>query len=181
MKSSIIFFIFSFLVVFNSNAQDNINKTSKVEVIKDFKNLYRYQNFFLSGQPTLEALQWFKSQGVTKIINLRSETENKGYSEYAYNEEINAQELGFEYHALPVDGTKDYTPEKLEVFLSLINKNEKTVIHCASAGRVTHFFMAYLIKNKGYSINEAVEIGKSLKFSLPLEKLLETEISMEIK
>lgn len=181
MKSSIIFFIFSFLVVFNSNAQDNINKTGKVEVIKDFKNLYRYQNFFLSGQPTLEALQWFKSQGVTKIINLRSETENKGYSEYAYNEEINAQELGFEYHALPVDGTKDYTPEKLEVFLSLINKNEKTVIHCASAGRVTHFFMAYLIKNKGYSINEAVEIGKSLKFSLPLEKLLETEISMEIK
>ncbi|MCK4699702.1 MAG: hypothetical protein KAT38_05195 [Bacteroidales bacterium] len=55
------------------------------------------------------------------------------------------------------------------------------MIHCASAGRVTHFFMAYLIKNKGYSINEAVEIGKSLKFSLPLEKLLETEISLEIK
>lgn len=55
------------------------------------------------------------------------------------------------------------------------------MIHCASAGRVTHFFMAYLIKNKGYSINEAVEIGKSLKFSLPLEKLLDTEISLEIK
>ena len=125
MKSSIIFFIFSFLVVSNLNAQDSIDKTDTVEVIKDFKNLYRYQNFYLSGQPTLEALRWFKSQGITKIINLRSEIENKGYSESAYNEEANAQELGFEYHAIPVDGTKDYTPEKLEVFLSLINKNEK--------------------------------------------------------
>ena len=181
MKSRIIFLIFSFLVVFNLNAQDNIGKTDTVEVIKDFKNLYRYQNFYLSGQPTLEALLWFKSQGVTKIINLRSETENKGFSESAYNEKANAQQLGFEYHSIPVDGTKDYSPEKLEVFLSLVNKNEKTVIHCASAGRVTHFFMAYLIKNKGYTINEAVEIGKSLKFSLPLEKLLDTEISMEIK
>jgi len=40
--------------------------------------------------------------------------------------------------------------------------------------------MAYLIKNKGYSVNQAVKVGKSLKFSLSLEKLLETEISMEI-
>ena len=181
MKSSIIFFIFSFLVVFNLNAQDNIDKTDTVEVIKDFKNLYRYQNFYLSGQPTLEALRWFKSQGVTKIINLRSEKENKGYTEYAYNEKINVQELGSEYQAIPIDGTKDYTPEKLEIFLSLINKNEKILIHCASAGRVTHFFMAYLIKNKGYTVNEAVELGKSLKFSLPLEKLLDSEISMEIE
>ena len=180
MKSIIIFLIFSFLVVFNLNAQNNIDEADTVEVIKDFKNLFRYQNFYLSGQPTLEALQWFKSQGVTKIINLRSETENKGFLENAYNEEANAQELGFKYHSIPVDGTKDYSPEKLEVFLSLMNKNEKTVIHCASAGRVTHFFMAYLIKNKGYTVNEAVEIGKGLKFSLPLEKLLDTEISMEI-
>ena len=72
MKSSIIFFIFSFLLAFNLNAQDSIDKTDTVEVIKDFKNLYRYQNFYLSGQPTLESLQWLKSQGVTKIINLRS-------------------------------------------------------------------------------------------------------------
>ena len=180
MKSSIIFFIFSFLAVFNLNAQDNIDKTDTVEVIKDFKNLYRYQNFYLSGQPTLEALRWFKSQGVTKIINLRSETENKVFSENAFNEKNNAQELGFEYHTIPVDGAKDYTPGKLEVFLSLVNKNETILIHCASAGRVTHFFMAYLIKNKGYTVNGAVEIGKSLKFFLPLEKLLDTEISMEI-
>ena len=179
MKSSIIFFILSFFIVFNLNAQSNIVNTDTVEVIKDFKNLYRFQNFYLGGQPTLEALQWFKSQKITKIINLRSERENKEYSEYAYNEKSVVKELGFEYHVLPIDGIKDYSSENLEVFLSLLNEDEKILIHCLSAGRVTHFFMAYLIKAKGYSVNEAAKIGRSLKFYLPLEKLLETEIRME--
>jgi len=40
--------------------------------------------------------------------------------------------------------------------------------------------MAYLVKNEEYTINEAVEIGKDLRFSFPLENLLDTEISMEI-
>ena len=82
MKSIIFFFIFSFSLVFNLNAQDNIGNNENVEVIKDFKNLFRYQNFYISGQPTLEALQWLKSQGVSKIISLRSEKENNEYSDY---------------------------------------------------------------------------------------------------
>ena len=180
MKSRIIFSIFSLFLVFNLNAQKTNDKTDTVELIKDFKNLYRYKTFYLSGQPSLEALQWLKSQKVTKIINLRSEKENNEYSESAYNEKNKTSELGFEYHNLPVNGTEDFSPEKLEAFLKLINEDEKILIHCRSAGRVTYFFMAYLIKTKGYSVNEAVEIGKKLKFAFPLEKLLDTKISMEI-
>jgi protein tyrosine phosphatase (PTP) superfamily phosphohydrolase (DUF442 family) len=180
MKSVIYFFIFSFSLVFNLKAQNNIGNTEKVEVIRDFKFLFRYQNFYISGQPTLEALQWLKSQGVIKIINLRSEKENMEYSEYAYNEETYAQKLGIAYYSIPVDISKDYSPQKLEDFLSLMNNDEKILIHCLSAVRATNFFMAYLIKNKGYSINEAVKIGRSMNFQLPLEKLLGTEVSMEI-
>lgn len=180
MKSIIFFFMFSFSVVFNLNGQENIGNTERVEVIKDFSSLFRYQNYYISGQPTLEALQWLKSQGVIKIINLRSEKENTEYSANAYNEKTNAQKLGFEYYSIPVDGSKDYSPEKLEAFQSIINKDEKILIHCLSAVRATNFFMAYLIKNKGYTINEAVNIGRSINFQLPLEKLLSTEVSMEI-
>lgn len=180
MKSIIFFFIFSFFLLFNLNAQGNVRNSERVEVINEFKFLFRYQNFYISGQPTIEALQWLKSQGVTKIISLRSEKENIEYSEYAYNEKSNAQKLGFEYYSIPVDGSKDYTPEKLEAFLNLINMDEKILIHCLSAVRATNFFMAYLIKAKGYTINEAVNIGRSINFQLPLEKLLGTEISMEI-
>jgi protein tyrosine phosphatase (PTP) superfamily phosphohydrolase (DUF442 family) len=61
-----------------------------------------------------------------------------------------------------------------------MNGNEKILIYCRTGGRVTNFFMAYLIKNKEYSINEAVKIGKDLRFSFPLENLLNAEISMEM-
>jgi protein tyrosine phosphatase (PTP) superfamily phosphohydrolase (DUF442 family) len=180
MKSIMTFFILNFFIVFNIKAQDNIGKTDSVEVIKDFRYLYHCQNSYIGGQPTLEELQWLRSQGVNKIINLRTENENTEYSESAYDEKINAQKLGFEYYSLPVGGNNDYTPEKLDAFLSLINKNDKILIHCLSAGRATTFFMAYLIKNKGYTINEAIDIGRNLRFSFPLEMLLDTRMSMEI-
>ena len=179
MKPSTVFLLISLFSTVTLNAQDNQTKTDSVKVITDFKNLFSYQNFYLGGHQTLEELQWLKSQGVNKIINLRSERENKEYSEFAYNEESNAKALGFEYFSVPVDGLKDYTPEKLDELIKHINANEKVLIHCASGGRATDFFMAYLIKSKGYSINEAIEIGRQLKFSLPLEKLLDTKISME--
>ena len=180
MKRLLFLLIASFFLVFNLNAQDNIGSTERVEVINDFKNLFRYQNFYIGGQPTLEALQWLKSQGVIKIVNLRSEKENIEYSESAYNEKTYTQKLGFEYYSIPIDVSKDYTPEKLEVLINLINKDEKLLIHCLSGGRATNFFMAYLIKHNGYTINEAVKIGRSISFMFPLEKILATEVSMEI-
>ena len=61
-----------------------------------------------------------------------------------------------------------------------MNANEKILIHCRTGGRVTHFFMAYLIKDREYTINKAVKIGKDLRYSFPLESLLNAEISMEI-
>jgi protein tyrosine phosphatase (PTP) superfamily phosphohydrolase (DUF442 family) len=180
MKSIIIFAISSFLLLINLDAQDKTKNSDTIEVITDFNNFFRYQNIYLGGQPSLEALQWLKYQGVKKIINLRSDSENNEYSEYAYNEETNAQKLGFEYHSVPVDGAQDYSPEKLNDFLSLVNDDEKIFIHCLSGGRATNFLMAYLIKQKGYTINMAVEKGRSLRFSFPLEKLLDVEVSMEI-
>lgn len=180
MKSIIIFVISSFLLLINLDAQDKIENHDTIEVITDFNNLFRYQNIYLGGQPTLEALQWLKYQGVKKIINLRSDSENNEYSEYAYNEETYAQKLGFEYYSVPLDGAKDYSPEKLNDFLSLVIEDEKIFIHCLSGGRATNLFMAYLIKHKGYTISKAIDIGRSLRFSFPLEKLLDVKVSMEI-
>ena len=180
MKSIIFFLIINFPLIFNLYAQENTGTSKNVEVIKDFKNLYRYQNYYIGGQPTLEALQWLKSQGIVKIINLRAEKENTEYSEYAYDEKAFAQKSGFEYYSIPVDGSKDYTPEKLEAFLNLMKNDQKILIHCHSATRATNFFMAWLIKNKGYSIDEAVTVGRSMSFQLPLERLLGTEVRMEI-
>ena len=179
MKTSIII-LFSLLVVYDLNGQTSIEKENSVQIIEGYSNLFRYQNFYLGGQPTIEELRWLKLQGVTRIINLRSEEENKVYSDYAYNEKSIAEELGFEYINIPVDGTKDYTAKKLEEISNQLSTNDKLLLHCNSAGRVTTFFMAYLIKRKGFTINKAVELGKKLRYSNPLEQLLGIEINMEV-
>lgn len=179
MRTSIIIFIFSFFCLISVNTQAGIEKADTVEKIRGFTNLYRYQNFYLGGQPSLEELHWLKAQGVNKIINLRTRKENDQFSEYAYNEKAIVKELGIEYCSIPVNGSNDYSPGKLKAVSSQIKNDDRIFLHCAGAGRVTHMFMAYLIKSKGYTIDEAVEIGKQLKFSFPLEQLLDIKITME--
>lgn len=73
-------FILIFLLSYSLSAQNEIKRSDTLLVDNGFKHLYRYQNFYLGGQPTLEALRWFKKQGVTQIINLRSHKENEEYS-----------------------------------------------------------------------------------------------------
>tara|TARA_R110001583_G_scaffold55451_3_gene168491 strand:- start:3938 stop:4486 length:549 start_codon:yes stop_codon:yes gene_type:complete len=180
MKTPITTLLLILFLAFSSHAKNQTVKTDSVEIIKDFKGAFKYQNYYLSAQPSLEALRWYKSQGASTIINLRTEKENKDFTANAFNEENMAKELGLDYHCLPIGGSKDYTPENLDAFAKLITGDEKLLIHCRSAGRVTIIFMAYLVKYKGYSINEAAHVGRSLKFSLPLEKMLETEISLDM-
>jgi protein tyrosine phosphatase (PTP) superfamily phosphohydrolase (DUF442 family) len=179
MRTSIIIFIFSLFSLISVNTQAGIKKADAVEKIKGFTNLYQYQNFYLGGQPSLEELRWLKAQGVNKIINLRSRRENNQFSENAYNEQAIVEELGIEYCSIPVNGSKDYSPAKLKAVSGQIKNDDRIFLHCAGAGRVTHFFMAYLIKSKGYTIDKAVEIGKQLTFSFPLEQLLDIKITME--
>lgn len=181
MRTSIILLCLGISLAQSLNAGDNQMSSDSVEVINDFNNLYRYQNFYLAGQPTLEALLWLKGQGVTKIINLRTEKENDRYTGYAYNEKNKVEELGFKYYSIPISGTKDYTPEKLFELTELLSDNEKILIHCQGAGRVTHLFMAYLVDTKGYSLNDAIEVGKKINYSVPLEKLLDKEFTTQIK
>jgi protein tyrosine phosphatase (PTP) superfamily phosphohydrolase (DUF442 family) len=181
MKSIIYTFTICLLTVTGIFAQYKDNQSDSVKVIKEFRNLYQYQHFYLSGQPTYEALQWLKSNGVKKIINLRTDRENSEFSATAFNEESMARQLGFEYHSLPVDGTKDYIPAKLDTLASLLQSEDITLIHCFSASRATQFFMAWLVKYRDYSLNQAVAVGKQTTFSLPLEGLLGTEILMEVK
>lgn len=179
IKSIITTIFISVLISCNTQAQSQIKECDSVKVIKEFRNFYQYGNFYLAGQPTLEQFQWLKNHGVKKIINLRSEKEIKDFTDFSFDEKSNAEKMGFEYHSIPIDGIKDYSPENLDLLANLLNNDGKVLIHCTGAGRVTDFFMAWLVKAKGYSIDEAVEVGKKLKFSIPLEKLLDKEFTLK--
>jgi protein tyrosine phosphatase (PTP) superfamily phosphohydrolase (DUF442 family) len=178
-KTFFALFCISFFCIGKLDAQVTPIIRDTVETIEGFRNISRYQHFYLGAQPSYEALQWLKSKGVGTIINFRSVKENTDFTSASYNEELVAKQLGFNYISIPVDGTKDYTPEKLDEFAGFLRDHKPVFIHCAGAYRVTYFFMAYLIKYQNYEMDEAIEIGKKLTFSFPLENLLDTKITMK--
>ncbi|NBC83500.1 MAG: hypothetical protein GVY19_08970 [Bacteroidetes bacterium] len=173
--------LFSFLMVLVSLTGYSVEPQPTDTVIKleSSSGFYQLNSWYLGGQPNLADINWFHDQNVEMVINLRSEKEIEDYTRYAFDEDSVIQSLGMKYVSIPVGG---FTSEKLDTFAEHINNTDgKIMIHCARAGRVTHFIMAYLIKYRQFTINEAVNIGKQITFSLPIEKLLDQEINMSLK
>lgn len=180
MKSFLSIAIFVFTLCGNLDAKFQEPDSDTVEIFDEWEGLFRYENYYISNQPELENLEWIAEQGVTKIINLRTVDENKDFSKESFNEKRTVKKLGIEYKSLPISSGSGYTPENLELFMEFVNPGDKVLIHCKSGGRANSFFMAYLVKEEGFSIDKAVDIGKQIKFSFPLEDLLGVEITMEL-
>jgi uncharacterized protein (TIGR01244 family) len=156
-----------------------LRTTAKVQ---GFTNLFQTGNFFIAGQPTLEELRWLKSAGVTLVVNIRSEAENKEFADTAFNEENIAKEMGLAYALLPVREKESYSPKTVDSFAALLSGNEgKVVLHCASAGRATNLWMAYLVRHRGFDVDEAALVGRQMRFTLPFEDFLGGRILMRLE
>ena len=172
--------LFLFILISSNIVSQNIEyKGDSVEIITEFPDLYHYHNFYIAGQVSLEALKWLKSKGVTKIINLRTQQEMTEFTKTSYNEALQTKKMGFDYYIIEVLGLAGYNDENLQKFIPLINADEKILIHCMTGIRANDFFIAYLIKKQGYSIEEALKIGRQIKFLIPLEHLLNEKITKE--
>jgi protein tyrosine phosphatase (PTP) superfamily phosphohydrolase (DUF442 family) len=180
MKTAMLITVLLSLLHFGLHAQDSAPEV-EVETIEDFEDLYRYKNYYISGQPSLEALKWLQSQGVAGVINLRSEGENEDFTASSFEENSIVEELGMKYYRIPVSGRDGYSPENLATMAEMIGKHDKVLIHCAGAGRATSFLMGYLVKYKGYTLDEAIDVGQELTYFLSLENLLDIEITMHAR
>ena len=148
-------------------------------LINEEINLYRCGDFFLGGQPPVEALEYVKNEGVTTIINLRSGEEMEKFSEYGFNEDSLVQELGMQYKPLPMAGQISFNPETLATFTSLLKETKgKVFIHCYGAYRVTYLMMAWMLTEEGYSMDAALAFGRKMKYFSPLDGLLGEELTL---
>lgn len=186
MKTFTFLFLVFSISVFDVSSGYSRNLPQKevpeVQKLDRAPNLFQCENMFYSGQPNLETLEWLKTQGVDLIINLRSEDENKDFSESSFDEKDIASKLEMRYISIPVNGYSSYTPENLAKFAEAMNGDyNKVLIHCGSAGRVTTFMMGYLVEYKNYDLSDAIKFGKQIKFSFPLENLLSKEIVWDTK
>ena len=151
------------------------DRVIKVEGIKD---LFQTGDFYIGGQPNLETLRLLKTQGVTLVVNLRTEAENKEFAVAAFTEETIIKELGLTYSAVPIGDKESYSPKTVgKIAETLKNNSGKTLIHCATGVRATNLWMAYLVRHRGQTLNDAVLVGKQMKFTFPVEDFLGSKVS----
>ncbi len=161
-------------------AAPNLNEApiDSLHKVEGKKDMFRSTSYYIGGQPNLETLRWLKAEGVTTIINVRSERENKEFADMAFDEAAMAKELGMAYASIPLGDKGTYRPQAVDTFaIVLKNHTGKAFLHCLSAGRASYLWVAYLVKYRGYSLNDAIAIGKTAKYPTTLEDLLGAKIN----
>lgn len=114
-------------------------------------------DMFIGGQPTARALREMKARGVTTVVNLRTPEEMQ--KAVKFDEVGLIKELGFTYVYLPVRGNDEfpYSPATVAQFSeALKNAHGKVLLHCTVGWRASHLWAAYLIKERGVSVDSAL-------------------------
>lgn len=136
---------------------------------------------YIAGQPSEVALREMVAGGVTTIINLRTQPEMDNRKQVPYDEAAVLKELGATYVHVPLGGPDTpYTPAAVDIVAKAIEnaKGEKVLLHCTVAWRASHMWAAYLVKYKGFTVEEAKRQAEAINFNgyraggVPFDSLL---------
>lgn len=108
------------------------------------------------SQPTANDLALLAKQGTTVVIDLRNQSEDRGFDEVAV-----AQQIGLNYVNLPISGPAEITidnAKKLDALLAQY-QNSTVLLHCHSSNRVGAL-LALRATLQGVDREAALEIGK---------------------
>ncbi len=147
---------------------------------------------FVTGQPDALALaDLIEDEGVTLIVNLRTPAEMERLEK---REENPFDEAGFvrpytvsygvEYLELPIGGEDNPpTPAQVDAFAeALARHDQRALLKCASGGRSSQMWAAYLVRRWGMDVNEARRQAGMMNFGpSTMERLLGVEFEYEIK
>lgn len=122
------------------------------------------------GQPTEEQLRAMAADGLSFVLDLRAEGEDRGFDEPAA-----LQSLDVPYLSLPVDAERMEQPETFERFIEAMQDLDgPTLVHCASGNRVGALYYAYLVAGKGENREAARKRARDMGLrSSALEKAVE--------
>ncbi len=139
---------------------------------------------FIAGQPTADALKEFNANGVTTVINLRTQQEMDNRQQVPYDEAALLDELKVNYVHIPLGGPDTpYTPASVEEFATAFEAAEgKVLLHCTVAWRASHMWAAYLVNHKGFTLEEAIRHADAINLNgyqqpgkQPIELFLELD------
>lgn len=143
--------------------------------------LYRDGRVYIGGQPSEEALVKMKELGVTAIVNLRTQREMDNREYVPYDEKAKAAELGLEYVHLPIGGEDHpWRPEVVDGLADVLRRHPGPVLlHCTVAWRASYVWTAFLIRELGLPLDEALARGEAIALDeSPLGDLLGRKVKL---
>lgn len=110
------------------------------------------------GQPQPHELVALERAGVRHVVNARTEGELE-----AWDEARLLDELGVEYHHIPIAGADDLDPEAVRRFDEILGEigDEPVLLHCSSGNRIGALFALRAAWIDGKDSETAIEIGRA--------------------
>lgn len=162
-----------------------VDKDGMPQAVEGFagveRNLYRDGRVYLGGQPTEDALRRFKELGVTAVVNLRTPGEMEDRTRVPFDEATFVEELGLAYVWIPLGGEDHpYTPAAVDRFAEVVREHGGAVlVHCTIGWRASYLWVAYLIREQGFELAEALARGEAIAIGpSPLEGLLDRPLEL---
>ncbi len=149
MKLTLAFFILFFLTAHSIGQTNNIRLDAKNPRFPD-------ERLITAGQPSEKDFAALKKAGVTRVVNLRPDSEKQRFSGSAL-----AKQHGLEYVHIPVNGVRGITKDNAKILHDALSKGEGRVfVHCSSGNRVGALLALRKFYFEGNSAIDAFEYGK---------------------
>ena len=146
-----------------------------IDAVDGVRPLFRDGRVYIAGQPSREALAQLHGLGVTAVVNLRTPAEMEDRQRVPYDEAAAVAELGMEYVRIPLGGDEHpYAPPAVDRLAKVLAEHRGPVLlHCTVGWRASYLWVAYLIREQGFALPDALARGEAIAISPdPLEGLL---------
>jgi len=146
-----------------------------IDAVDGVRPLFRDGRVYIAGQPSREALAQLHGLGVTAVVNLRTPAEMEDRQRVPYDEAAAVAELGMEYVRIPLGGDEHpYAPPAVDRLAKVLAEHRGPVLlHCTFGWRASYLWVAYLIREQGLALPDALARGEAIAISPdPLEGLL---------
>ncbi len=127
---------------------------------------------YFGPQLDAEAFSRMADRGVRTVINLRStnemielahDTSHEANGAPGFDEAAALNALGMNYIHIPLGGDDGYEPADVDAFAQAIESADGPVfVHCLSGARARVMWQAYLVRERGYTLDQAVEITRTV-------------------
>ncbi len=147
----------------------------------EIRGLWRDGRVLIGGQPDESAFDRFQEMGVTVVVSLRSTSEMDDRERIPFDEAALVESLGMEYVHIPLGGDDHpYTPQAVDRLSDVLERHDGPVlIHCTVAWRASHMWAAYLVREQGFSLEDAMARGEAMAIGdLPVEGLLGRQVQL---